>query len=336
MSTVLLGPAIAFLVFRGWRTNLISGRSVLPLILALTLPLSLYLYLPWRYSADAMPYVLGHYNNLGELVRVDHTTFGGLWQTVTAQQFESLIFAYGPLGYLGQLGDAAYWLFGNFLGLGVLLGVLGLAANLKNDRPRFIFLGLVFVSNILFFAGYGSIDKQVMFLLAFFCWAIWMGEGLEYIVGLIKRRRAGVHGSSGRRWAVRDIAAGHWEKLVLALPVAVLIINFSFVDVSSDTSVRDRSAALLESFEPGSLVFARWPDEAPMSYLQIVEKQRPDVQVIDRFLISRPDKALLIERNLGNRPVYVFGPVPALNIEHRSAAVKGGVDQGHRFFRWAD
>ena len=92
MSTMLMGPAVAFLILRGLQQNRVSAATVLLAVPAFVLPLTL--YLPWRYSADALPYVISHYNSFGQLARVDHTTIGGMWETLTAQQFESLIFAY--------------------------------------------------------------------------------------------------------------------------------------------------------------------------------------------------------------------------------------------------
>ena len=92
MSTMLMGPAVAFLILRGLQQNRVSAATVLLAVPAFVLPLTL--YLPWKYSAVALPYVISHYDSFGQLARVDHTTIGGMWETLTAQQFESLIFAY--------------------------------------------------------------------------------------------------------------------------------------------------------------------------------------------------------------------------------------------------
>jgi hypothetical protein len=43
-----------------------------------------------------------------------------------------------------------------------------------------------------------------------------------------------------------------------------------------------------------------------MQYYQEVEKMRPDVQIIDRFLISKEDEIQVIDKALPHRPVYVF------------------------------
>jgi len=54
MSTMLMGPAVAFLILRGLQQNRIFAATVLLAVPAFVLPLTL--YLPWRYSADALPY----------------------------------------------------------------------------------------------------------------------------------------------------------------------------------------------------------------------------------------------------------------------------------------
>ena len=55
MSTMLKGPAVAFLILRGLQQNRISAATILLAVPAFVLPLTLYLYLPWRYSAAALP-----------------------------------------------------------------------------------------------------------------------------------------------------------------------------------------------------------------------------------------------------------------------------------------
>ena len=65
MSTMLKGPAVAFLILRGLQQNRISAATILLAVPAFVLPLTLYLYLPWRYSADALPYVISHSDSFG-------------------------------------------------------------------------------------------------------------------------------------------------------------------------------------------------------------------------------------------------------------------------------
>jgi hypothetical protein len=61
----------------------------------------------------------------------------------------------------------------------------------------------------------------------------------------------------------------------------------------------------LQAAEPNALIFGWWDTVPVVEYLQLVEGQRPDVQAINRFLIAPNDVRELIERNLGQRPIYI-------------------------------
>ena len=57
---------------------------------------------------------------------------------------------------------------------------------------------------------------------------------------------------------------------------------------------------------PEAIVFGWWTSAPPMHYQQLVEEQRPDVLVINRFLIGAEEMYALIDGSLGHRPVYVM------------------------------
>lgn len=331
LSTVLLGPGFAYLMAVNlWRGRL-RVRYLIILAVCFAPALAIYAYLPLRYLAEAVPYVLGQYDDQGVLIRVDHTTFQGMWQTLTARQFGGLFFYYGPVEYLGQLWQACLWLFGNFLGIGLVLGGLGIVSSYAPmHRERLIFLGLIFGFNLLFFVSYGADDKESMFLPVYLIWSVWVAEGCHYFLEMVERPHPAVATGKSIARLYRALTGLPWEKLALMLPLAALTINFSYANARPDTFIRDQSEQVLAAFEPNALVLARWPDEAPMTYLQIVEDHRPDVQIIDRFLILREDETRLIERNLSVRPVYVFGPLPALSLPYKKVPIDGGIEAGHR------
>ena len=218
----------------------------------------------------------------------------------------------------------------NFLGVGLVLGIVGIFRNYTVNRRRCIFLELAFSANVAFLASYGARDSQPMFLATYVIWAIWMADGVQYLAETVKGLRLNETQKSLAAALVRRVRSMPGEKLALLLPVAALVVNFSYADASSDTLLRDRSAELLTSFESNSLVLARWPDEALLAYLQIVEKMRPDVQLIDRFLIAPSDEQQLITRQLLQRPVYVFGPLPALPLPYQVVPITGGIETEHR------
>jgi hypothetical protein len=322
MATALFAPSFAYLVASGLWHRRIQWHHVGILVLCFLPALGTYAYFPWRYTdTSAWPYVLGQYNGEGQFVRVDLTSLKGMWWMLTARQFQGLMFAHLGMDYLVQLGRSVWWLFANYLGVGFALGILGMVCNWRADRRRMVFLSLAFWANVLFFASYGALDKAVMLLGVYVIWAIWVAEGVAHILDILES-----HGSGWAQWRpatpwLRKPKVLSWGILALALPAMALAINFSYVDVSSDTLVRDRYTQFLVSFEPNALVLCWWPDSAPMIYLQQVEKMRPDVQVIDRFLISSENERRLLELSLPHRPVYVFGSLPALSVPYRAVPI---------------
>jgi len=332
MTTALLGPALAFLVALGLWEKRIKWQQLFPLAACTVLPLSIYVYLPLRYLAGAVPYALGHYNAEGVFVRTDTTTIGGIWSALTASQFGVFFLAYRGFEYVNQLGQVMFWIYSNFLGAGLILGVLGLIRNFMVDKRRLVFLGLIFSANMLFFASYGAPDRAFMFLTGYIAWSVWMADGIFLALTTVEssfpkdwqRKLVSVLGQRARM--VR------WETFSLALTIIALWVNFSYVDLSSFTVIRDRYPGIMNSLEPNALVLAWWPDSAPMYYFQQVENIRRDVQIVDRFLISARAEQRLIERSIPHRTVYVFGqrvrPIP---LKYRTKPViSDGFETGYK------
>jgi hypothetical protein len=332
MTTALLGPAFAFLVVLGLWEQRIKWRQLFPLAACAILPLSIYVYLPLRYLAEAVPYALGSYNAEGVFVRTDTTTISGIWSALTASQFGVFFLAYRGFNYVDQLGQVMFWVYSNFLGAGLILGILGLIRNFIVDKRRLVFLSLIFIANMLFFASYGAPDRAFMFLTGYVVWSVWMADGIYLALTTVESsfprdwqsKLAGVLGPRVR--LVRG------EMFSLVLVVVALGVNFSYVDLSSFTVIRDRYPAIMNSLEPNALVLAWWPDSAPMYYFQQVENIRRDVQIVDRFLISARAEQRLIERSIPGRTVYVFGqrvrPIP---LKYKAVPViSSGFEMGYK------
>ena len=123
----LLAPAFGYLVIRGlykrtlnWRdVGMIAGLFAVGAVL-------IYSYLPLRYVTDAAPNIAGSYDGNGEFHRVDLTSGGGMWSMLSGRQYGGLFFAYDVPGFFQELGGYFKFLFGNFLAIGVVLGVVGL------------------------------------------------------------------------------------------------------------------------------------------------------------------------------------------------------------------
>lgn len=332
MTTVLMAPAIAYLIGLGLWQRRLNWRHFLPLGASFLLPLAVYLYLPLRYLAEAAPYVMSYYTAEGTLVRTDTTTLEGMWQVLTARQFAGFFRAYEGPAYWDQLGQLMFSVYANFLGAGLALGMLGVLRNFLVDKHRLIFFGLIFLANVLFFADYGAIDKYFMFVTGYAVWTIWIAEGIFLIFSSAENTLPAAWSASLRKITGERFSPIGWQTCSLLLPAAALWVNFSYADLSSFTHMRDTYPRVMEAFEPNALVLAWWADVTPMQYYQQVEGLRPDIQLVDRWLISAEDEIKLIDNSLPHRPVYVFeGHIR--NVPHRKVEVPslwGSIETGYR------
>jgi hypothetical protein len=92
---------------------------------------------------------------------------------------------------------------------------------------------------------------------------------------------------------------------MVGLALLAFAWNWRVVDISQDLSTRRLGEAILLRVEPGALVFGWWDSIPPIQYLQLVEGQRPDVQAVNRFLISPQDLDQVILKEVIRRPVYI-------------------------------
>jgi hypothetical protein len=310
MSTLLLIPGVGLFLLVVAGRDLLHPRQVLWFLLPFGLGLGIYVYLPLRYVAQPAFNYVGHYDAAGQFVPLDLTQLENIWWLVSGQGFWELMFNYAPLELVGEIKQVSYRLWAGFLGIGLAPGILGVWAQARR-RPRyFLLLSLVFGAHVAFFAAYRVVDKAVMFLPAYLVWAIWIGEGYACLIRWI-RGRSGVEKIGSPAWA--------WGLTTLA--IVALVVNWALVDVRADTRARDKAEAILSAADPEAIVFGWWTSAPPVHYLQIVEGRRPDVLMINRFLIGEDEMHTLIDRSLGKRPVYAVELDPGLIDAYRTLSV---------------
>jgi hypothetical protein len=91
----------------------------------------------------------------------------------------------------------------------------------------------------------------------------------------------------------------------LALPVILGVINFPLLDLSHDTSVRDRAGRLMQAIPQDAVVFGQWWDIVPLQYLYIVEDQRPDLTLRNLFLFDQPTFEAYVSMHLDRQPTPI-------------------------------
>jgi hypothetical protein len=298
-ATVLLIPGCLWYVLAVAPRQALAPRSLLAALGASLLGLGVYLYLPLRYvTAPALNYA-GHYDATGTFVPVDLSTLHGLWWLVSGQSFAGGMFAYRGAAVWREVLHFASELWRAFFAIGLGPGLLGLGVMLRRERRLGVALILMFVANAGFYINYRVVDKDTMFLPAYLIWALWLGVGLEWLLDWANRRGEARTQSWGMAM-LRGVA-------IIAVFVAAAW-NWRLVDLSSDRSARQRGEDILGHVEPGALVVGWWDTVPVIEYLQLVEGRRPDVQAINRFLISSDDLRQLVENEIARRPVYIDDP----------------------------
>jgi len=292
-----------------WYALTIAPRRALKLpslLLAsagLLIGLSVYLYLPLRYGMMPTFNYAGHFDAAGAFVPINLKEAQGLWWLISGRAFAGEMLGYGGAELWREVAHFSTQLWRAFFAVGVGPGLLGIVVTLRRDWRLGGLLLLMFGFSAGFYIDYRVVDKDTMFLPAYLIWALWVGIGYQ---ALLRWARQG-GGISTPRWSEMLLRVG----MVAAVLVAVAW-NWRLVDLSDDWSARDHGERILDLVKPNALVLGWW-DTAPLiEYLQLVEGRRPDIQVINRFLISQADAQRLIQQEMARRPVYIDRPPPDL------------------------
>ena len=295
MSTLLLVPGLVAFLLAARGRQILQPRRLLLLLAPFVLGLGVYLYLPLRYQAQPAYNYAGQYDAMGQFVPLDLTRPANLWWLISGQGFRSLMFDYTPAELLDEIGAAIHRLWGCFLGIGLIPGLLGAWSQFRHRRRHFVLFGLTFLANLIFFVNYRVVDKAAMFVPAYLIWAVWIGEGYAWLIRWVHDPRRMAR-SRSPTWA--------WG--LASLAIVALLVNWPLVDVHGDTRARDRAEAALSQAHPNAIIFGWWTSAPPLQYQQLVEGQRQDVLVINRFLIGADEMYTLINDSLGHQPVYVM------------------------------
>ena len=262
--------------------------------------LALYGLLPLRTATDA-PYVWGSmYDLTGRAVHMDLTSPSLFWWFVSAGAFQPFAHFHGAGEFASQFELVAGWTWRGFLGIGVVLALLGIPCLWRRGPRDALLLTLIFIPLTAFYTNYAVPDKDTMFLPTFLIVAIAAGAGGRVLLARL--------GPASSLPAVRVTFA----LCLLTAPLLVATANYRLVDVSDDYRSREQSEALFDLAEPGSIVVGWWTDIAPLEYLQRVEGRRQDVSLVHSWAVNGQFLIDLAGANLPGRAMYVMHDEPAL------------------------
>jgi hypothetical protein len=309
VATVLLAPGcLLYVIWQGGRRAL-EPRSLAWAAGGLLAGLSVYLYLPLRFLQRPEFNYAGHVDATGAFVPVDLASPRGLWWLVSGRPFADLMLAVTDASLLRALLDFGAELWRVSLGIGIGAGLLGLASGLRRAPAFFAAVLAMFVVHAGFYLTYDAIDKATMFLPNHLLWVLLVAAGCQSLERMLAGERARIPQRTPKlTWALRAAIAG-----AVALG---LLWNGRLVDLSRDTSARERGEWILRHVEEDALVVGWWNTVPVVEYLQLVEGRRPDVDAVNRFLIRQEDLSRLLQSEAGRRPVYsdetLVGIVPRL------------------------
>ncbi len=265
-SSVFLGPglALAFVVMR-----IPLHRSAAAALVAMAVFLASLVYFPLRYLAEPAYNVAGTYGADGAFNAVDLTTVSGLWWLLSGRQFDSLFFSNGYVASQHQLAEVALLFLRNFLGIGLAFAAAGWWAMRRRGWAWVAVWVALFLPYTYFFSTYGAPDRDTMFGAALWLMAVPIAFGMSWV-------------NANRRQSVRILIA-------LALPAVMLVYNFPIVDASDTTFMKDRAQTLVTAMPPDAIVFGNWTDTTTMRYIQLVEAQRPDLDIVNLYFFPTDD-----------------------------------------------
>ena len=338
-STSLMALGLGYFLLATDHRQILKPRVLFGMMLAFASGWLVYLYLPLRYLVQPAFNYAGRYDANGVFHSVDLTTLRGLWWMVSGQQFRALMFSYRGPEILRELRNHGYWLWSNFLAVGIIPGTWGSLTLFTRRRRLGVSLLLIYAANLAFFATYRILDTESMYIPTYVIWTIWMGAGCHRLLEEIsawenKRGPGGTGDQTGgqmlrthldkKRELVYSIKS--WsnvlQKIFLLIPLTALIVNYRYCDLSDNWGAKEQANAVLAQVEPNAIVVGQSITASTLNYMQIVEGRRLDVQVINRVFIGWRELRQLIKREIDQRPVYMIEKEAWLADEYRFVPLK--------------
>ena len=330
-TTLLYLPAIALFVGLVWRQRAearrdsLAPRHLIILTLLVLAPLLFYLLIPLR--APHVPYFQ---------IRIagDHTlqlfrpTLAGFVEHISGQGFGS---ALGAGGIAGARLKGLPALFSRELTvISLALGLLGVIRLARRAPALLVLTGLSFATVVGFNLIYGIGDIYGYYIPAYLIWVLWMAMGLGAICDAARGRHGDTetrrHGDTATSplppitASPRLVPALVLCLVSLALPVYLLITNFTSHDRSQDATAQAWNTLLTQPIPQDAILITNDRDEMmPQWYLKYVAGRRPDLTGL--FPLIQPDPAwadvgaVADQAVRSGRPVYLIKPMDGLEVK---------------------
>jgi tetratricopeptide (TPR) repeat protein len=273
LQTVMLAPAVYYLILSGDRKVLLDGKRFLLLSVFFVLPFLVYGELPIRTWAGAAM----HWG--------DPASWDRFWVHVSGRAHRgAYIFNLGVWEYVDRLKESLGFVWAQF-GVMSLVGLWGWW-RIRVVRWRVFLLGVV-VFDLFYTVFLNTISLEITPFNLSVCLvlAIGIGVGIGDLMKAIERSvSAGV---------MRGVKAG-WGMV----PVVFLAMNFGVLNQSRNYTAYEHALNIFRTADPGAVLLMNGDNYIfPVTYGRIVERMREDVSLYDRnnILFKMPGAALGIE-----------------------------------------
>ncbi len=204
-------------------------------------------------------------------------TWADVWALARGAPFAGQIFAY-PLTWDGQvarLGFGFDQISQQYGGIGLVLGLLGLARLLvdRRARPAGAALTLLWLANFVFASNYAIIGALYL-IPTYFFWAIFLAAALHWPLTLIARLPAPAVRRAALGAALAVFALG-----AVVLPGQLALARFAAQDRSGDTQARDLALTTLAQAAANARVYVDWEAICVFRYYQYVDHRRTDLDL---------------------------------------------------------
>jgi len=263
LQTVMLAPAVLFIILSADRKALFNGRHFVLLAVFFVLALCVYLYLPIRTDAGAAIH-WGDPNNLDRFLA-----------HVTGRSHRSgYVLNKTPLEYLLRTKEVL-WFVGSQFGVILLFALWGW---LKLQSIRWqVFFVLVILFDFLYaiFLNTISLEITAFTLPACIALAILVGIGIAHVLRACE--------------SFSGIRAGMQKTINAAccmVPVIPLFLNFDLCDQSRNYTAYEHTLNIFRTLGHGNILFLEGDNNFfPVTYGRMVERMREDVTLYDRHNI---------------------------------------------------
>jgi hypothetical protein len=309
-ASVLMLPAVVVFILSRSSIVLSKPKVFGAGIMGLLIGLSPYLYLPLRYHSLPDFNYAGVFDAYGRFHPLALDTLKGLWTLVSGESFFGLMFAYSASGSIGQSILFIKGLWQAFLVIGIGPGILGAFLLFKHNRQAGLALILMFICHAVFFVNYKVVDKELMYLPDYLIWSLWLGMGYQWLEEMLMKVKD--YSNNTIKFTPSSLMVWTLRCSIIGIVIVSFAWKYPLVDQSNNWSARQLGEQILEQAEPNALIFGYWEVAPVIEYLTLVEGRRPDVQAVNRFLISQDNLKLWINRDISSRPIYIDSPLPAL------------------------